>query len=141
MSQRQIASCVMFFLCVKIFFSAREFCRSNMAQKIKSDNFCDLLRRQNSVAETKIFTKILQYTRSDLSLRCVAATCYCNWSPDLFTRSDMSPQRVAATNRPTCTHGVICRLDLLLQLVARTVHTERYVASTCCCNMSPSVVY
>ena len=36
-------------------------------------NLCDLLRRQNSVAETKIFTKILQYTRSDLSLPCVAS--------------------------------------------------------------------
>ena len=41
-------------------------------------NLCDLLRRQNSVAETKIFTKFLQYTRSDLSPRCVAATCWCN---------------------------------------------------------------
>ena len=31
------------------------------------------MRRQNSVAETKIFTKILQYTRSDLSLPCVVS--------------------------------------------------------------------
>ena len=30
---------------------------------------CDLLRQQNSVTATKIFTKILQYTRSDLLLR------------------------------------------------------------------------
>ena len=35
-------------------------------------NLCDLLRRQSSVAETKIFTKILQYIGSDLSLPCVA---------------------------------------------------------------------
>ena len=38
----------------------------------------ELLRRQNSVAEIKIFTKILQYTRSDLSRQCVAASCCCN---------------------------------------------------------------
>ena len=38
-----------------------------------------MLRRQNSVAETKIFTKILQYTRRrDLSLRRMAATGRCN---------------------------------------------------------------
>ena len=37
-----------------------------------------MLLQQNSVTETKIFTKIIQYTRSDLSLQCVAATCCCN---------------------------------------------------------------
>ena len=59
--------------------------------KIQSDLiFCYLLQRQNSVTETKIFTKILQYTRSDLSLRC-------------------APRLVAATSHPTCTHGVICQ--------------------------------
>ena len=57
--------------------------------------FCDLLQRKNSVAETEIFTKILHHTRSDLS-----------------------PRHVAATSRPTFTYGVICRRDVLLQLVA-----------------------
>ena len=41
-------------------------------------NLCDLLLRQNSIAERKIITKILQYTQSDLSLRRVAATCCFN---------------------------------------------------------------
>ena len=41
-------------------------------------NLCNLLHRQNSVSETKIFTKIIQYTRSDLLLWCVAVTCCCN---------------------------------------------------------------
>ena len=60
--------------------------------------FCDLLQRQNSVAETKIFTKILQHARSDLSLRLkkIRSNLYC---------------------RLTCTHGVIRRRDVLLQLV------------------------
>ena len=72
--------------------------------QIQSDLiFCDLLQRQNSVAETKIFTKILQYTRSDLSLRRVASPCCCNQSPDLYTWSDMSLRRVAATCRLVCT--------------------------------------
>ena len=35
----------------------------------------DLWWWQNSVAKTKIFTKILQYTWGDLSPRCNAATC------------------------------------------------------------------
>ena len=34
---------------------------------------CDLLRRQNSAEETKIFTKILPHKRRDLSLLCVAS--------------------------------------------------------------------
>ena len=42
-------------------------------------NLCDLLRRQNSVAETKIFTKIFQYTRSHVSLVCVASISVWFW--------------------------------------------------------------
>ena len=68
--------------------------------QIQSDLiFCDLLQRQNSVAATKIFTQILQYTRSDLSLRRVVPTCCCNYLPD------------------PSTHGVVCCRDVL-QLVA-----------------------
>ena len=87
------------------------FCRCNrilspqQVAQIQSDLiFCYLLQRQNSVTETKIFTKILQYTRSDLSLRC-------------------APHLVAATSHLTCTHGVICHRDVLLQLVAWCVPT------------------
>ena len=45
-------------------------CRKNQI----SLNLCDFLRRHNSVAKTKIFTKILWYTPSNLSLRRIAAT-------------------------------------------------------------------
>ena len=44
--------------------------------------FYNMLLRQNSVAETKIFTKFLQYTRSDWSLRRVVATCCCRCVPN-----------------------------------------------------------
>lgn len=71
---------------------------------------CDLLRRQNCVAETKVFKKILQQTRCDLSRLCVV-------------------QFVAATYRPTCTHWVICRCDALQRHVAKCVPTFR---TTCC---------
>ena len=47
-------------------------------------------------------TKILQCTQSDLSLQCVAATCCCNKSPDLYSRSDLSPWVVATTCRLVC---------------------------------------
>ena len=43
-----------------------------------------LVAATESVAATKIFTKILQYTRSDLSLQRVAATCCCNLSPSVY---------------------------------------------------------
>ena len=58
--------------------------QSKVAQILSDLIFCDLLQRQNYVAEIKIFTKILQHTRSDLSLRRVAATCCCNLSPSVY---------------------------------------------------------
>ena len=97
--RRQIASCVLHDFCRKS-VSTIALCSCNKSQKIKSDNLCDFLRRQNSVAETKIFTKILQYTQSDLSL-----------------------QRVAATSRPTCTNRVsaaTCRLFHFMKMGAST---------------------
>ena len=53
---------------MKIFVSAAEFYRSNKLHKLYDLIFCDMLLRQNSVAETKIFIKIVQYKQSDLSL-------------------------------------------------------------------------
>ena len=44
----------------------------------------DLLRRQNSVAATNIFTKFLQCKRSVLSLQRVSVTCCCNLSPSVY---------------------------------------------------------
>ena len=61
------------------------------------------------VGVTKIFTKILQYTWSDLSLWPVASLCCCNYSPDLYAWSDLLP--------------VICCRDVLLQIVALCVPT------------------
>ena len=69
-------------------------------------------------------------------LRLVAGTKFCCGDNDFqkklsstheaICRCDVSPHRVAATSRPTCTHGVICRRDELLQrlqLVAKCVPT------------------
>ena len=107
MSRRHVAATNRFVCTGEI---CENLCRCNrilspqQVAQIQSDLiFCDLLQRQNSVAETKIFTKILQYTLSDLSLRRVASPCCCNLLPDLFTWSDLSLRRVAATCRLVCT--------------------------------------
>ena len=74
-SQWQIAWCVLRLVnsCANLCLSNRILSPQQVAQ-IQSDLiFCDLLPRQNYVAETKIFTKILQYTQNDLSQRRVAA--------------------------------------------------------------------
>ena len=85
--RRQIASCVVHDFCRKS-VSAIEMQQVAKNQiRPESDNLCDFLRRQNSVAETKILTKILQYTQSDLSLQRVAATCCFNLSPSMYRPS------------------------------------------------------
>ena len=66
-SQRQIASCVQKF-CENLCLRNRILSLQQVAKNQIRLNLCDLLRRQNSFAATKIFTKILQYGRSDLSL-------------------------------------------------------------------------
>ena len=45
---------------------------------------------------------------------------------DMYTGSDLSPQRVAATSRLTCTQGVLCRRQVLLQLVSLCVPIFTY---------------
>ena len=68
-------------ICVKIFIAA------TVAKNQIRLNLYDLLRKQNSLAATKIFTKILQYH----SERFVAATCrlahvlICGWNPLVLT--------------------------------------------------------
>ena len=62
-------------------------------------------------------------------LRLVAATKFLCGDKDFHKDSPVHTERfVAAT----------CRLTVLLQLVARSVHMEWSVAATCCCNLSPS---
>ena len=97
------------FVCTEEF--SENLCRCNrilspqQVAQIQSDLiFCDLLQRQNCVAETKIFTKFSS-------------------THEAICRCDVLPHLVAPTSRPTCTHGVICRRDVLLQLVAKCVRT------------------
>ena len=66
--QRQIVFCVLENFCENLCFSNRILSPQQLT-RIQSDLLlCDSLRRQNSVAETKIFAKVLQLTRSDLPL-------------------------------------------------------------------------
>ena len=65
---------------VKIIISAyHEFCRSNMLQKIKLERICATWRGNKIPLQRQRFLQnILQYTWSNLSLRCVTSTCCCN---------------------------------------------------------------
>ena len=54
------------------FVAATSRKKSNQTESVR------LVAATNSAAATKIFTKILQYTRSDLALRRVASPCSCN---------------------------------------------------------------
>ena len=80
-------------------------------------NLCDLLRRQNSVAETKIFTKIFQYTRSHVSLVCVARVSVWFWRKERrknrifdFGRAEMERQPIFARSSTLVPkpHGNAC---------------------------------
>ena len=66
--RRQIASCVLHDFCRKS-VSTIALCSCNKSQKIKSDNLCDFLRRQNSVAETDFYKNSPVHTK-----RFIAAT-------------------------------------------------------------------
>ena len=98
MSRRHVAA-TNCFVGIGVFLSKSSSLRQNLVattchKKPNQTKFVRLVVAQNSVAiiRDKIFTIILQYT---------------------LLKRFVAPQRVAA-----CTYGVICRCDLLLQLVA-----------------------
>ena len=62
----------------------QNFVAATRRKKSNQTESARLVVATNSVAATKIFTKILQYTRSDLSLQYVTATCRCNLSSSVY---------------------------------------------------------
>ena len=67
---------------VKIFVFATEFCRRDKSHKILSDLiFCNMLLRQNSVAETMIFKKFS--STHEPICRCDVSCCS-NLSPSVY---------------------------------------------------------
>ena len=84
---------------LKIFVSLTVFCRGNMLQKIKSDRICATCYGNKILLQRQRFSQKFSVTH------------------EVIYRCDVSLQHVAATSHPTCTHVVICRHDLLLQLV------------------------
>ena len=77
--------CVYWRICVKMFVSATEFCRSNMLQKIKSDRIYATCRGDKILLQRQRFSQNLSST--------LEAIGHC----------DVSPQHVSATSRRTCT--------------------------------------
>ena len=59
----------------------------------------------------------------------------------MYTGSDLSPQRVAATSRLTCTQGVLCRRQVLLQLVSLCVPIFTYFNLPYRCAMGAVICY
>ena len=84
MSQPQIASCVWESFCENLCLRNRILLLQQVAKNQIRLKLCDLMRRQNSVAATNIFTKFLRCKRSVLSLQRVSATCCCNLSPSVY---------------------------------------------------------
>ena len=82
--QRQITSCVQENFHENLCFCNRSLSLKQVAKNQIRLNLCHLLWRQNFVADAKIFIKIFQYTRGGLSLRHVAATCWCNFLPSVY---------------------------------------------------------
>ena len=66
-------------------------CRRNMSQKKSNQTeFVRLVAATKFCCRENFSPKNLLYTRSYLSMRCVAATCCCNYSPDLHTEWSVS---------------------------------------------------
>ena len=103
--------CVLENFCENLCFSNRILSPQQLT-RIQSDLLlCDSLRRQNSVAETKIFAKVLQLTRSDLPLRSVSVT-YCLVSSGLYSKGDL-----LFKSAPVSTHfcyQLLASLDVIL---------------------------
>ena len=75
------------------FICTREFLWKSLSrqqnfviEQIASDlNLCDLLQGQNSLAETRVFTKFSRtHKEFVIWLQSVAAMCWCNLSPSVF---------------------------------------------------------
>ena len=73
-SQRQIASCVLENLCENLCLCNGILSLQQVAKNQIRLNLCDLLRRQNSVAATKIFTKIQYAKRTKSKWHCINST-------------------------------------------------------------------
>ena len=108
--------CAYWRIFVKIFVSSKEFCRSNMSQKIKSDRICVTCYGNNIPLHRQRFSQKFSSTHKvicpcDVSLRRVTMTATTNCT------------------RPTCTHGVICCCRLvaascLNSLIDKLIHVS-----------------
>ena len=125
--QRQIASCVLENICENLFRCNRILSPQQVAQ-IQSDLiFCDMLQGQNFVAETKIFPKILQYTRRGVAngtSKNVGLGKILAGSRNLGSVFDKSRSLVFAWFLFTFFDVSLGFLTVLLQLVAGPVHME-----------------
>ena len=125
-----------FFFSWKIGGQVAAACRGQTTQRQIApscvlENFLwkSLSPQQNFVAAT--CPRTTKKSNQTEFVRLVAATKSCCRKKDFFHKnSPVHTKRFVAA---------MCRRNVLLQLVARLVHTEWSVAETCCCNLPPSV--
>ena len=97
--QRHVASCILENFCENL-CRCNRICRHNKSRRFS------LIWFFATCCSDKILLRRQRFSQKFSSTH--EAICRC----------DVSPHLVAATSRPTCTHGVIGRRDVLLQLVA-----------------------
>ena len=99
-SQRQIASCVLEKFLWKSLSLQQNFVAATCCKKSNQTGFVLL------IAVTKLYCRDKDFHKKFSCTHEAICRCYA------------SPRHVASTSSRTCTHWVICRRDLLLQLVA-----------------------
>ena len=104
---------------------AKIFVAATCRKKSNPTEFVQLVAATKFFCRDKFSSQNLLYTRSHLSLRCVAATCCCNYSPDLHTKSDLSPRLVART------HPLVCFDPYALSVTRAHEISYSWFASSC----------
>ena len=98
-SQRQIASCVLENFCENL-CRCNRICRPNKLHRFS------LIWFFATCCSDKILLRRQKFSQKFSSTH------------EAIWRCNVSPHLVAATSHPTCAHGVICRCNVLQQLVA-----------------------
>ena len=83
-SQQQIILCVLENFLWKSLSVPQNFVAATSRRKSNQSEFVRLVVATKFFCREKVFTKILQCTRGDLLLRCIATTCCCNSSPSVY---------------------------------------------------------
>ena len=126
----------------------KEFFHLTIKNRWASCSSCSSLSRPNDTATNRSVVCTGEFF---VKIFAVSATEFCrgnmsahNWiiKSDRICANPVAEKKIFHKNSPVHTKrfvAAMCRRNVLLQLVARLLHTEWSVAETCCCNLSPGV--